>query len=162
MTDVTLQQPLDIAEADKQLRALASEVACGSFDLEVILNSHRITLEQFKRLERTPRFQNLLREALANWNSTANTKERTQAKAALAVEDLLPVMYANANNKSEPLSSRVELFKALMKAGGIGEKAAGSGGDTGEKFSVTINLGDGKDLKIERELPSKVIEGELL
>jgi len=159
MTDVTKQQPLDIQSADRTLRAIAQEVACDSFDLEVILNTHRITIEQFRRLERTPRFQNYLKEAIAKWNSTENTGQRSEYKAGLSVEELIPTMHAAACDKANPLASRVEVFKALMKAGRIGEKATGAGGDSEERISVTINLGGSSDLKVEKTLlPTKVID----
>jgi hypothetical protein len=157
-----LQPLISVDEADSVLRALASEIACDSFDLPAILSAHQLTLEQFQRIEKTPRFQMLLREALTNWHSTGNTQERTKSKAALSVEDLLPTMHATVVDKSQPLAARVELFKALMKAGGVGEKSGTGAGDSGERFSVTINLGGDNSLKIEQTLPSKVIEGEAL
>jgi len=163
MQDVTTLKPLDIQEADNALRALAAEIACDSFDMEDILKTHSITLEQFKRIEQTPRFQMYLKEALTNWNSTANTQERVKSKGAISIEDLLPAMHTTVLDKTQPLAPRVELFKALMKVGGIGEKATTGAGGDGEKFSVTINLGGENSLKIERTLPSQVsqaIEGE--
>lgn len=165
MPNVTLSKPsdiqLDVEEADAILRGLASEVACDSFDLEDILKAHDLTYEEFKEIERQPRFQMYLREAIAHWNSTANTQERTQTKAALAVESILPNMVASATNPKEPLSARVELFKALMRAGAIGEKDKAKVGES-EKVSIVINLGDNsvRLQKTVQGLPTQVIEAE--
>jgi len=160
MQDVTSPLPLTIQDVDTALKTLAAEIACDSFDMGDILKAHSLTLEQFKRIEQTPRFQMYLKEALINWGSTANTQERVKSKGAISVEDLLPAMHVTVLDKTQPLAPRVELFKALMRLGGIGEKTTAGAGDGGEKFSVTINLGGENSLKIERELPSKVIEGE--
>jgi len=163
MQDVTSLSPLNIQEADNALKELASEIACDSFDMGAILKAHSLTLEQFKRIEHTPRFQMYLKEAVANWNSTANTQERVKSKTAVSVEDMLPTLHSTVLDKTQPLAPRVELFKALMRAAGIGEKATAGASDAGEKFSVTINLGGEKSLKIERTLPtqvSEIIEGE--
>ena len=160
MQDVTNLKPLDIDAADASLRSIDKEIACDSFDMGDILKAHSLTLEQFKRIEHTPRFQLYLREALADWNSTANTQERVKSKTAVSVEDMLPTLHSTVLDKTQPLAPRVELFKALMRAAGIGEKSTTGANDAGEKFSVTINLGGENSLKIEKTLPSQVIDGE--
>lgn len=165
MSDVTLSKPsgiqLDVVDADKLLRDLAAEVACDSFDLEDVLKARDLTYDEFKEIERQPRFQMYLREAISSWNSTANTQERVRAKAALAVENLLPNMVARIADTREPLSAKTELFKALMKAGAIGEKDK-AGGEGGEKVSIVINLGDNsvRLQKTIQTLPAQVIDAE--
>lgn len=165
MSDVTLSKPsnihLDVNDADAILRDLASEVACDSFELEDVLKAHNLNYDEFKEIERQPRFQMYLREAIARWNSTANTQERTQIKAALAVETVLPNMVASVTNQKEPLSARVELFKALMRAGAIGEKDKSKPGE-GEKVSIVINLGE-SSVRLQKTipgLPAQVIDAE--
>ena len=167
MPDVTLMKPssiqLDVEQADKMLRDLAAEVACDSFEIGDILKARDLTLVEFKEIERQPRFQMYLREAISSWSSTANTQERVRAKAALAVETVLPDLVARITDTREPLSAKTELFKALLKAGAIGEKEK-SDGVAGEKVSIVINLGE-NSVRLQKTiqgLPTQVINAEAL
>lgn len=144
---------------DMILIKLAREIAMDILPLENILENHKILPENWSKIAENPRFQGILQDQIVAWQSATNTAERVKLKSLAFVEEALPEFYARAHDQKEPLSAKVELLKTISKFGGIGGNAfdAAMGG---EKFSVTINLGADQSLKIEKTLPTKVIEHE--
>lgn len=144
---------------DTGLIRLAREIAMDMRPLEEILEIHEITPTNWERLRENTQFQALLRSEIEAWNSATNTSERVKIKALAFVEEALPEFYARAHDPKEPLNAKVEVLKTVAKFAGVG----GSQFDAsmaGEKFSVTINLGADQQLKIEKTLPTQVIEHE--
>lgn len=142
---------------DTGLIKLAREIAMDVRPLDEILETFEITPENWQKLTESTRFQYLLRSEIEAWNSATNTAERVKIKSLAFVEEALPEFYARAHDPKEPLNSKVEVLKTISKFAGIG----GSNFDAsmqGERFSVTINLGADQQLKIEKTLPTQVIE----
>lgn len=136
---------------------LAREIAMDIRPLEDILSAHGIDHARWETIHSNPRFQALLRSEVESWQSATNTAERVKIKSLAFVEESLPEFFARAHDRREPLNSKVEVLKTVAKFAGVG----GSGVDgsvAGEKLMVTINLGADHSLKIEKEVPSKVIE----
>ena len=75
------------------------------------------------------------------------------------VEEALPEFYARMHDPKEPLPAKTDVLKTIAKFAGVGgsdfNAAVG-----GEKLSVTINLGSDHQLRIEKEVTSKVIDHE--
>ena len=143
------------AEEDIGLVKLAREIAINHFPIETILETHQISNETWERIKENPRFQALLKAQIEEWNGALNTHERTKLKAAAMIEDYLPEGNTRLNDRTETLNSKVELLKLLARIAGMGEsKTEGVG--SGEKFSVTINLGADQKLTFEKDV--KVIE----
>lgn len=141
-----------LPEVDKLYLPLAQAIAMDLYDIEEILRHHNVTQDQWREIQASPRFQRLLGQAIEDWNKPLNTKERVRIKAQTMVEMGLETMWVQLHNDKEPLSARVELFKTVAKFGEIGlEKTAGEAGGP-ERFSVTINLGQDAQLKIEKSL----------
>jgi hypothetical protein len=141
---------------------LAREIAIDHHDIETILKTHQIDDETWLDIRANPQFRKLLEQQIAEWQSATNTHERTALKAAALVEEWLPEANARLHDRSETLNGKVELGKLLARVAGMGLTTAGVEGGSGEKFSITINLGADSKLEFKKELPPKVIEGEVI
>lgn len=144
---------------DITMLKLAREIAMDILPLEQVLTAHQIDSNEWETISKTPRFQDLLRSEVEAWQSAANTADRVKLKSLAFVEEALPEFYARAHDPRENLTAKVEVLKTVARFAGVGASNFDAG-VTGEKFSVTINLGADQQLKIEKEIPSKVIEHE--
>lgn len=153
--DVTKIELKDVSELT--LLKLSREIAREIHPIETILERHGITAELWAEISNLPRFQNLLQSQIETWNSASNTPERVKIKSLSFIEEALPEFYERAHDPSEPLSSKVELFKTIGRFAGIGAGEGASG--AGEKLSVTINLGADNQLTFEKDITPQVIEG---
>lgn len=155
MADLT-PKPVDF---EVMLLKLAREIAMDIKPLEDVLKTHEITPENWENIQKNPYFQGVLRAEIEAWNASPNTAERVKLKTLAMVEEALPEFYARMHDPKEPLPAKTDVLKTISKFAGIG----GSNFDAamgGERLSVTINLGSDHQLKIEKQLPSKVIDHE--
>jgi len=148
----------DFLHRDDIVRSLARDVAMDIADLDTILATHKVTLEQFNALRITPRFIGYLEEAVATWNGVGNTKERIKAKALAMVEEALPEMYAALVSPFQQLNHRVALLQQVTRLAGVGAAPLDGEADLASKVSITINMGDGKAVSVTQERP-RIIEG---
>ena len=87
---------------------------------------------------------------MIEWQSAENAQARIKIEAAVALEDALPAIAARMTKEGEALSGVVETGKLFAKLAQIGEGR--SEGLPGEKFSITINLGEDKKLTFEKDV----------
>lgn len=146
--------------SDLTLVQVAREIAMNIQSIETILEAHQINNETWNKIKVTPRFNQILEAESAAWNSAINTHERVKLKSAALVEDWLPEAYARMNDPTENLNSKTELGKLVARLAGMGLSNANITDGSGERFSITINLGNDAQLKFEKQLPMKVVEGE--
>lgn len=144
------------AEFEQNLLSLAREFAMDQFTREQILEMHRIPETEASRYLDHPRFAHYLTEAVKQWNSGANTEERVKAKYASMVEEAAPELWQQLHERTNPLPARVELFKAMSKIAGLGERVQGPAVAPGDRVSVTINMGE--DYKLVRDTPRITID----
>lgn len=144
---------------DLSMIKLAREIAMDIHPLEQILKAHHVDQNQWETISQNKRFQDLLRSEIEAWQSAVNTSERVRLKSLSAVEEALPEFFARMHDSREALQHKNEVLKTLSRFAGIGGNNFESG-VTGEKFSVTINLGTDQTLKIEKDVTPKVIEHE--
>jgi hypothetical protein len=148
-------------QGDLLMVRLARAIAQDIHELSKILADNQVDEDVWKVIEKHPRFQKYLQEAILEWNSAENTPERVKIKAAAAVEEWLPEAYAQMHNQDAPLLHRNDLAKLMTKLGGMDRSGVGVDGSSGgERFHVTINLGADAKLTYDKTLPSKVIEHE--
>lgn len=157
MTQSTLQGP---AISETMLLRLAREIAMGILPLETILETSKIEQNTWETIQYHPRFLQFLESESAVWSSSLNTQERVKLKSAAMIEEWLPEAYSRLNSPSETLNSKVELGKLIRDLAGFTKQGVGTEG-SGEKFSVTINLGADNQLRFEKTSP-KVVDGEVL
>jgi len=159
---LTLRQaPFD----DTQFLRVAREVAADIVPLDKILNNNSLSAYDWDRMRVHPRFQSLLESEIAAWTSAKNTHERVKLKSSAIIEETLQEMYVRVHDPKETLNSKVEVLKWLRDLSGMGSRSGGIG-EAGERFQVVINLGNDKQLKIEKDVtPSpdtmKVINGDV-
>lgn len=157
MTDLTT---VDNQVTDLQIVRIARAIARDLIPLEEVLKQHGMDAGQWETVQNNPHFQRVLTSAMEEWNSAGNTAERVRLKSLYLVEEALPEMYARAHDPREPLNHKVEVIKTIARFAGLGGTAMDAA-SIGEKFSVTINLGADHQLKIEKDVTPRVIEGSL-
>lgn len=157
MTAITSKPP---SFHDATLLKLAREIAMDIRPIEAILETHAVPQSRWDEIQELPTFRSYLRQCLEEWNSATNTQERVRLKALSMVEESLPEFYARMHDQNENLPAKTELLKTIAKFAGVGGTVDTQG--TGERLTVTINLGADQQLKIERDVTPQVIEGEAM
>lgn len=148
--------------SDQKLLVIAREVAMDIFDIEQILQFTNTLPEEYDRIRDLPRFQAYLKSEMENWNSALNTHERVKIKAASQMEFALPELNARLHDASEPLVAKVKVAELISKLAGMGVTNANLVGETGSRFTVTINLGAREKLQYsEKIVGDQVIEGKI-
>lgn len=143
------------------LLRLAREIAMDMRPLEDILTLQGIPQSDWEGIQSLPAFQNYVRGAIEEWQSATNTSERVRLKSLSFVEEALPEFFARAHDPRESLPAKVEVLKTIARFAGVGGSVDSA--ISGEKFTVTINLGADQQLKIERDITPRgndTIDGE--
>jgi hypothetical protein len=138
---------IDLYDRNLLYLRLAREIAIDLHELDDILTRHDVKPAQFNKIKEDPYFVQLLTAEVQAWNSAKNTHERTKLKAAALMEEWLSEANTRIYDPQETLPSKVELAKLLSRLAGMGNERA-EGGPAGDRFSVTINLGDDSRLKV--------------
>ncbi len=155
MQEITKASP---GSHDVTLLRLAREIAMDIHPVESILATLEISDDEWQEIQQNPTFRGYLRTAIEEWQSATNTQERVRLKSLAFVEEALPEFYARAHDPSENLQHKIRVLEVVAKFAGVGGNV-----DTalsGEKFSVTINLGADHQVRIERDVTPQVIEGD--
>jgi hypothetical protein len=139
---------------------LAAEIAQDLNDLNVVLQKHNITADQWVELEINPFFRKVLEAERTVWRSPLNAAERSKVKAAILTEQALPELDRRIQNGQEPLDKVVQGIKLLASIAGLGEKAQQSGLGSADKFVIQINMGAGSENYVKDKQPvGPLIEG---
>lgn len=147
----TLPVPVAVEAMDNfDLVKLAREVAMNLRELPVTLAIYKISEAQYELIAKIPFFKRALDQFTIEWNGALSTHERIKVEAAIALEDGMPTLAARMSRNDEDLAKAVEAGKLFAKLAGIGEEKSNS--LPGEKFTITINLGDDAKLKFEKDV----------
>jgi hypothetical protein len=138
---------------------LAREIAMDIQPLDAILKDNGLDQDTWNVIQNNTRFRMLLETETSAWGSALNTQERLRLKSAAALEEWLPELFTRMNDRAESLNAKVEAGKLISRWAGVGMGGT-QGVEGSEKFSVTINLGADNQIKIEKDLPYKVIDHE--
>ena len=136
---------------------LAREIAMDIFPINEIIALHRLTEEEWTRVQRNPKFQQMLSDMTTEWNSASNTRERVRIKAATGLESILETYIRDIADPSIPLNQRVEAGKFLARVGELDNAQQILGGGGGSGFHITLNIGN--EVK---HMDGKLIEGSVL
>lgn len=122
------------------LAALAREIAMDVFDIPKILEIHRLGDEEWQKIQANPKFQEMLRGLVSEWQGASNTRERVRIKAATGLEMQLEQYILDIADPKIPLAQRVEAGKFLAKLGELdgSQLAVGAGGAA---FQINLNIG---------------------
>jgi hypothetical protein len=137
-----------------EFASLAREIAMDIFPVADIVALHRLTDEEWDRVQRNPKFQQMVADMAAEWNSAANTRERVRIKAATGLESVLETYIREIGDPLIPLNQRVEAGKFLARVGELDNAQAIIGGGGGAGFHITLNIGN--EVKT---LDAPIIEG---
>lgn len=157
--------PLQAGElpiTDAQLQRLAQECAREIYPLGDILRAFKIDPIYFgANIIEHPRFVRYYSEATALWASAGNVQERIALKAAVILEEALPSIDALLHDTREGIMGKAKLVEWLSGVSGISGRKDGQP-QPGDRVSITINMGAGHQVQIEKEIPAQVktIEGD--
>lgn len=136
---------------------LAREIAMDIFPVHDIVRLHQLTEEEWARIQRSPKFNQMVADMAAEWNSAGNTRERVRIKAATGLEAMLEIYIREIGDPSIPLNQRVEAGKFLARVGELDNAQQILGGGGGAGFHITLNIGN--EVKT---LSSPIIEGGVI
>lgn len=146
-----VHRTLESKRRESLVRSLAREVAMDIFDLETILKNHSLSDDEYAEICEMPSFKIMLEDATREWNAVTSTEERVRYKMLVGLEESLHEMLAMMTDGREPMSARVEMFKALQRGSGMHER--GEVG-TADRVQISINLGaDTPPIVIEHQPP---------
>lgn len=149
IVDVGIPPALNMDTA--KLAKLARELVMNIREKAVILKEYGLTDDQFNaHIERNPFYQRVFENYTIEWNGALSTHQRLRVQAATALEESLLGIAVRMNAKDEALPAVVETAKLFAKIAEVGEPARTQG--HGEKFSITINLGEDTKLKFEKDV----------
>jgi hypothetical protein len=137
---------------------LAREVAMDIFPLETILEVHRLSNDEWEKINAHPKFQQMVHSMTIEWNSAQGTRERVKVKAATGLESKLESLINEIDNADIPLTQRVEAGKFLARIGELDTTNILGGSSGGSGVAITLNIGN-VTRKIEGAIPM-VIEHE--
>ena len=141
--------PVSFEENNLMLK-LARDLALDMQPIEKIQEHLGISNAQLERFRNHPEFLRYLRDAMSEWNSAASTPDRVKLKSMHFIEEALPEFFARAHDPREPLAAKTRLLETIGRFAGMGGLADGV--VSGEKLSVTINLGGDQTLRVEKSM----------
>jgi hypothetical protein len=133
--------------------SLAMELAAGLSEPTDIFERHNINEHDAVALLSNVAFQNMLKEAKAEWNADTNITDRIRLKAQMALEELLLPTFNLAQDPRVPPPSRTDAVKLFERLSGVTKLDTDAGGG-GPKFVLNISVGGG--------VPAKEITGEVI
>jgi uncharacterized protein (UPF0147 family) len=164
MTTSALTPAKTHLSTEAKWRAVARDIAVNINELDTILDENEVGTEEWLRMETSPVFQAMLREAIELWNQPYNVKERVELRAQHVLEASMLQAAELIRDRNEPAVARVKMIEVLAKLGKVGGADAGSGSDPGNRVSITINMGEDKKLHVEHDVTpvGNLIEGEVV
>ena len=120
---------------------LAVELAVQLRPVADILNAYSITRQDLVRKFKDPMFRDMVKQAKTLWSSDLSVKERIRLKSQVLVEDSLLEIFSFIHNKEHAIPARLDAFKQLARVAEV-DAPDRNKGDTGSRFTVSINLGD--------------------
>jgi hypothetical protein len=143
-----------------EFSALAREIAMDIFPPSEIVALHRLTEDEWDRVQSNPKFQQMVADMSAEWNSAANTRERVKVKAATGLESVLETYIRDIADPAIPLNQRVEAGKFLARVGELDNAQNIMGGGGGSGFHIQLNIGTDVKTYDGPMIDSKAIEDE--
>lgn len=138
-----------ISDYDEQrLRLLAVGLAQQIREPQEILDELGFSEDDWRELEQSRVFKQILTQALAEWNNTARTPQRVKLKAAINIEQSLPQFYEDMTDKTQPLVARVRALEVVAKLAGIPEPELERPSGPQNQFKLEIHLGGGQTISV--------------
>lgn len=122
-----------------------------------VLARHGITAADLQRKTRNSMFRSAYNEAKRLWKGDMNVQERIRLKSAYLLEDSLPDLFKIIKDSAQPSSAKLAAMEQLGK---LSQVLVQQKGPTGERHTITINVGDNKPVIIEATM-QPALEGEV-
>ena len=107
-----------------------------------ILAKYGLTQEDLVQRVNNPAWAEQYRETAKTWNADKNITQRIRLKASFLLEDSLVPLFNIIRDKAMPVAAKLEAIEKLTKISTV-TNTADKGGGTGERHSITINIGPG-------------------
>ena len=120
---------------------LINELALGLYPPSEVFKRFGYSEAEAARLIDSGAFRNALKDAKEKWASTDSAEERIRLKALIALEEMMPSLFAMGVDDTINPTARNEAFKTMAKLAGV-ERGPQDGGAGGPAFAININLGD--------------------
>lgn len=130
---------------------LAVEVAVQIRPISEVLVAYSLSRADLVRKLKDPMFRDMVKQAKSIWSSDLSIKERIRLKSQVLVEDSLLSIFSIVHNVDNAIPAKLDAFKQLARVAEV-DSPERSRGDTGSRFTVSINLGD--------TIAPVIIEGE--
>ena len=130
---------------------LAVELALKLRPIADLLNVYGLSRSSLANKIRDPMFGSMVKQARTLWKSDLSVKERIRIKSQILIEDSILEVFSILHNKDNAIPARLDAFKQLARVAEVDQPERGKG-DTGSRFTVSINLGD--------TIEPVIIEGE--
>ncbi|SRR5260221_7027818 len=139
---------------------LAREVAMEIRDLPTIIMLYELTPEQYARISELPFYKRVYEDFVMEWSKVSSTRERINLISAILLEEGLPKLGSHMLSKDVTPSVAVETGKFFAKMAGVEGLPKAESGSSGDKFVITINLGEDSKLQFTKDVTPKVISEE--
>lgn len=146
----TLSVPLPKHLTPGLIARLARDVVMELKALEDILAPYCITRLEYERIKELPFFKRVHDDFTVEWNRVTSTPERVRLISAVLLEEGLPRLGSQMIDKEVSPAVAVETGKFFAKMAGVGESK--TEGVVGEKFVITINLGEDTKLQFAKDV----------
>jgi hypothetical protein len=120
---------------------LAVEIAVQIRPISEVLVAYSLTRAGLVRKLKDPMFRDMVKQAKSIWSSDLSIKERIRLKAQVCVEDSLLEVFKIVHNVDMAVPAKLDAFKQLARVAEVDSPERGKG-DSGSRFTVSINLGD--------------------
>lgn len=127
-----------VSDADSRL---AVELAIQLRPVAELLVHYNLSRTGLAKKLKDPMFRDMVKQAKALWNSDLSVKERIRLKSQVLVEDSILEIFSILHNRDNAIPARLDAFKQLARVAEVDQPERGKG-DTGSRFTVSINLGD--------------------
>jgi len=127
-----------ISDSDSRL---AVEIAIQIRPVADILGVYNLSRKDLVRKLKDPMFRDMVKQAKSLWSSDLSVKERIRLKSQVLVEDSMLEIFSILHNRDNAIPARLDAFKQLARVAEVDQPERGKG-DSGSRFTVSINLGD--------------------
>ena len=123
---------------------LINELALGLYPPSEVFRRFGYSEADAARLIDSGAFRKALKDAKEKWASTESAEERVRLKALIALEEMMPHLFAMGVDETVNPTARNETFKTFAKIAGMEKPAQDATAGSGPGFAINIHLGDTK------------------
>jgi len=128
--------------------------------LERILEEFKLAQDEYAVVKLIPYFKRVCEEFAAEWNRITSTQDRLRLISAVMLEEGLPRLGSQMVDPNIGAAVAVETGKFFAKIAGVGDGPKVNEASAGDRFTITINLGEDHKLKFTKDVTPRTSEVE--